>query len=99
MSKLDEYSRLVASIYDGRAVSDSSACGSTAGLFAALADGDGTTVFDGSAVSTRCLLLLLKVAQTVTDELSLYHQLPRLIELIVAGLDAERATLFRFRNG
>jgi adenylate cyclase len=94
MSKLDEYSRLVASIYDGRAVSDSSACGSTAGLFAALADGDGTAVFDGSAVSTRCLLLLLKVAQTVTDELSLDHQLPRLIELIVAGLDAERATLF-----
>jgi hypothetical protein len=53
MSKLDEYPRLVASIYDGRAVSDSSACGSTAGLLAALADGDGTAVFDGSAESTR----------------------------------------------
>ena len=68
----------------------------TAGLFAALADGDRTAVLDGSGEATRCLLLLLKVAQTVTDELSLDHQLPRLIELIVAGLDAERATLFLY---
>ena len=70
--------------------------GSTAGLFAALADGDDTAIFDGSAEATRCLLLLLRVAQTVTDELSLDHQLPQLIELIAAGLDAERATLFLY---
>jgi adenylate cyclase len=34
------------------------------------------------------------VADTVTQELSLDHQLPRLIDLITQALDAERATLF-----
>jgi GAF domain-containing protein len=34
--------------------------------------------------------------RAVTHELALDHQLPQLIELIVAGLDAERATLFLY---
>jgi adenylate cyclase len=76
-----------------RSVSD---CGATAGLFAALAGGDGTATFDGSAEATQGLLLLVRVAQTVTHDLSLDHQLPQLIELIAAGLDAERATLFLY---
>jgi hypothetical protein len=38
--------------------------------------------------------VLVEVADTVTQRLSLDHQLPRLIELIVEALDAERATLF-----
>src|SRR6516162_4107485 len=42
----------------------------------------------------RRLLVLLEVADTVTQRLSLDHQLPRLIELIVEVLDADRATLF-----
>ena len=46
----------------------------------------------GDAV--RRLSVLVEVADTVTQRLSLDHQLPRLIELIVEALDAERATLF-----
>jgi adenylate cyclase len=42
----------------------------------------------------RRLRVLAEVADTVTQHLSLDHQLPRLIELITAALDAERATLF-----
>ena len=42
----------------------------------------------------RRLLVLLEVADTVTQRLSLDHQLPRLIELIVEVLNADRATLF-----
>src|SRR5271169_4489375 len=42
----------------------------------------------------RRLSVLVEVADTVTQRLSLDHQLPRLIELIVEALDAERATLF-----
>jgi adenylate cyclase len=42
----------------------------------------------------RRLLVLLEVADTVTQRLSLDHQLPHLIELIVEVLDADRATLF-----
>ena len=42
----------------------------------------------------RRLLVLLEVADTVTQRLSLDHQLPRLIDLIVEVLDADRATLF-----
>jgi adenylate cyclase len=40
------------------------------------------------------LSVLVEVADTVTQRLSLDHQLPRLIELITEALDAERATLF-----
>jgi adenylate cyclase len=40
------------------------------------------------------LRVLAAVADTVTQSLSLDHQLPRLIELIIEALDAERATLF-----
>ena len=75
-----------------RTVSDP---GTTAALLAALGCGD-TAAFDGSAEAARCLLLLVRVAHTITRELSLDHQLPQLIELIVAGLDAERATLFLY---
>jgi len=46
----------------------------------------------GDAV--RRLSVLVEVADTVTQRLSLDHQLPRLIGLIVEALDAERATLF-----
>src|SRR6516165_7502095 len=42
----------------------------------------------------RRLSVLVEVADTVTQRLSLDHQLPRLIDLIVEALDAERATLF-----
>jgi len=42
----------------------------------------------------RRLSVLVEVADTVTQKLSLDHQLPRLIELITEALDAERATLF-----
>jgi adenylate cyclase len=42
----------------------------------------------------RRLLVLVEVADTVTQRLSLDHQLPRLIDLIVEALDAERASLF-----
>jgi adenylate cyclase len=42
----------------------------------------------------RRLSVLVEVADTVTQRLSLDHQLPRLIELIVEALDAERASLF-----
>src|SRR5262245_38094792 len=44
--------------------------------------------------TVRRLLVLVEVADTVTQQLSLDHQLPRLIELIVEAMDAERATLF-----
>ena len=42
----------------------------------------------------RRLRVLAEVADTVTQHLSLDHQLPRLITLITEALDAERATLF-----
>ena len=42
----------------------------------------------------RRLSVLVEVGETVTQRLSLDHQLPRLIDLIVEALDAERATLF-----
>lgn len=44
----------------------------------------------------RRLRVLAEVADTVTQQLSLDHQLPRLIDLITDALDAERATLFLF---
>src|SRR5882762_3885249 len=42
------------------------------------------------------LRVLVEVADTVTQDLSLDRQLPRLIELITEALDAERATLFLY---
>jgi adenylate cyclase len=44
----------------------------------------------------RRLRVLAEVADTVTQHLSLDHQLPRLITLITEALDAERATLFLY---
>jgi len=44
----------------------------------------------------RRLRVLVEVADTVTRDLSLDRQLPRLIELITEALDAERATLFLY---
>src|SRR5690348_6853555 len=44
----------------------------------------------------RRLRVLVEVADTVTHELSLDRQLPRLIDLITKALDAERATLFLY---
>ncbi|MBV9829927.1 MAG: GAF domain-containing protein [Alphaproteobacteria bacterium] len=44
----------------------------------------------------RRLRVLAEVADTVTRELSLDLQLPRLIQLITEALDAERATLFLY---
>jgi adenylate cyclase len=44
----------------------------------------------------RRLRVLAEVADTVTRELSLDRQLPRLIELITEALDAERASLFLY---
>ncbi|HTT78844.1 MAG TPA: GAF domain-containing protein [Stellaceae bacterium] len=44
----------------------------------------------------RRLRVLAAVADTVTRDLSLDRQLPRLIALIAEALDAERATLFLF---
>jgi adenylate cyclase len=80
----------------GQAEADISEAGATAALLEAFVGGDGTAVLDRSAETLRCLSLLLRVARTVTHELALDHQLPQLIELIVAGLDAERATLFLY---
>jgi adenylate cyclase len=42
----------------------------------------------------RRLSVLVEVADTVTQRLSLDHQLPRLIDLIAEALDSERTTLF-----
>jgi adenylate cyclase len=75
-------------------VSDGSYPGAAESLLTALAAGN--TAVDSSDNAIRCLVLLVEVADTVTRELSLDHQLPRLIELIVAALDAERATLFLY---
>src|SRR5438876_12179931 len=56
--------------------------------------GGESTPIDGLSDAIRRLSVLVEVADTVTQKLSLDHQLPRLIELIVEALDAERATLF-----
>jgi adenylate cyclase len=60
---------------------------------AAVLDAD-PTLAQASAGAIRCLSVLVEVADTVTQRLSLDYQLPRLIELITEALDAERATLF-----
>jgi adenylate cyclase len=44
----------------------------------------------------RRLRVLAEVADTVTQRLSLDHQLPRLIDLIAEALDADRAALFLY---
>ena len=62
-------------------------------LAAVLGSGD-LAQMGGSADAIRRLSVLVQVADTVTQKLSLDHQLPRLIELIAEALDAERATLF-----
>src|SRR6266446_6295465 len=49
---------------------------------------------DGLTEAIRRLSVLVEVADTVTQRLSLDHQLPCLIGLIVEALDAQRATLF-----
>src|SRR5439155_5658400 len=56
--------------------------------------GEEPALADGLNGAVRRLSVLVEVADTVTQRLSLDHQLPRLIELIVEALDAERATLF-----
>jgi adenylate cyclase len=60
---------------------------------AALQGGDGKVTAQLLAEIKR-LSVLNEVADTVTRDLSLDRQLPRLIELITDALDAERATLF-----
>src|SRR5436190_16807503 len=44
----------------------------------------------------RRLRVLAEVADTVTQRLSLDHQLPRLIDLMVEAFDADRAALFLY---
>ena len=51
---------------------------------------------DAVIAELRRLRVLAEVADTVTQQLSLDHQLPRLIDLISDALDAERATLFLY---
>src|SRR5437764_6920845 len=60
---------------------------------AALQGGNGEVTAQLLAEIKR-LSVLNEVADTVTRDLSLDRQLPRLIELITEALDAERATLF-----
>jgi adenylate cyclase len=65
----------------------------TSRTLAALLGGESVpAAAQGDAI--RRLSVLVEVADTVTQRLSLDHQLPRLIELIAEALDAERATLF-----
>lgn len=52
------------------------------------------TAVDRLLDGIRHLSVLTEVADTVTQSLSLDHQLPRLIDLITEALDAERGTLF-----
>jgi adenylate cyclase len=62
-------------------------------LTAALRGGD-AGLADRLVESLRRLSVLADVSNTVTEELSLDHQLPRMIELITHVFGAERATLF-----
>jgi adenylate cyclase len=56
--------------------------------------GDDPHVADRLFESLRRLAVLSEVSDTVTEQLSLDHQLPRMIALIADVFDAERATLF-----
>ena len=67
--------------------------GSAQELAAALGSGD-TAMADRLMDSLRRLSVLAAVSDTVTEQLSLDHQLPRMIALITDVFDAERATLF-----
>jgi adenylate cyclase len=62
-------------------------------LAAALRGGDPALV-ERVVDALRRLAILAEVSDTVTEELSLDHQLPRMIALITEVFDAERATLF-----
>jgi adenylate cyclase len=62
-------------------------------LAKALREGDGAAATQ-LLNELRRLAVLTEVAETVTRDLSLDRQLPRLIELIIGALEAERATLF-----
>ena len=62
-------------------------------LAALLGSGD-HAVADRLIDQLRRLSLLAAVSDTVTEQLSLDHQLPRMISLITDVFDAERATLF-----
>ena len=65
----------------------------TSRTLAALLGGEAVpTAALGDAI--RRLSVLVEVADTVSQRLSLDHQLPRLINLIAEALEAERATLF-----
>jgi adenylate cyclase len=61
---------------------------------AAVLGGCDSALADPSSGAIWRLSVLVEVADTVTQRLSLDYQLPRLIELITEALDAERATLF-----
>ena len=65
----------------------------TSRTLAALAGGE-SILAAAAGDAIRRLSVLVEVADTVTQRLSLDHQLPRLIDLIIEALDAERATLF-----
>jgi adenylate cyclase len=82
-----QHSRSVLDTVIGRPAGDAQA------LAAALASGD-RAVADRLIESFRRLTLLAAVSEIVTEELSLDHQLPRMIELISEAFGAERATLF-----
>ena len=79
-------------------VSDRSNPDATGPLFSVLAGGDAAAL-RGSEQAVRGLLLLVEVADTVTEQLSLDHQLPRLIELIAAALRRRARDPFSPRSG
>jgi len=62
--------------------------------FAAALRGGDPALADRVLESLRRLSILAEVSDTVTEHLTLDHQLPRMIALITEVFDAERATLF-----
>ena len=70
-----------------------SSIGDSRELAAALKRGD-ADLAERVVESLRRLSILAQVSDTVTEHLTLDHQLPRMIELITEVFDAERATLF-----
>ncbi len=56
----------------------------------------GPSAAEAPADEMRRLRVLVEVADTVTQRLSLDHQLPRLIDLIVEAFEADRAALFLY---
>jgi adenylate cyclase len=67
--------------------------GETREFAAALRSGD-PALAERVVESLRRLSILAEVSDTVTEQLTLDHQLPRMITLICEVFDAERATLF-----